>query len=270
MAASLVGRGRGTRSTNLLVVTRGAPLHGEVVVIAAGWGVIVAAAANAVASRGGSVALVARREGELRAVAERCGKSALPVVADVTRRADLRRAIHAAIDRFGHVDVLVNNVGRGITRLPTALTDDDIDDMIRINIKSVLYGVQEILPHFKERGSGHIINVSSMLGRMPMAMFRSAYNGAKHFLNAITWNLRQELAESHPGIAVSLVSPGVVATEFGKNAAHGGPDSRSLPNAQDVSQVGEVIAWTIETRKPDVYTFPGAKAAVSSFLSQLG
>jgi len=69
---------------------------------------------------------------------------------------------------------------------------------------------------------------------------------------------------------VSLVSPGVVATEFGKNAAHGGPDSRSLPNAQDVEQVGRVIAWVIETRKPDVYTFPGAKTAVTNFLSQLG
>src|SRR6476469_1237895 len=270
MAASLVGMRTGTRSTNLLVVTQGVSMQGKVVVITGASGGIGAAAASAVASRGGSVALVARREGELRAVAERCGKRALPVVADVTRRADLRRAIHAAIDRFGHVDVLVNNVGRGITRLPTALTDDDIDDMIRINIKSMLYGVQEILPHFKERGSGHIINVSSILGRMPMAPFRSAYNGAKHFLNAITWNIRQELSESAPGVTVSLVSPPVVATEFGVNALHGGPDSRSLPNAQDVSQVGEVIAWTIETRKPDVYTFPGAKAAVSSFLSQLG
>lgn len=245
-------------------------MNGKVVVITGASGGIGAAAATAVARRGGSVVLVARREAELRAVADGIGEHALPVVADATNRADVRRVVDAALERFDHVDVWVNNVGRGITRMPSQLTDDDIDDMMRVNIKSVLYGVQEILPHFKERGSGHIINVSSMLGRMPMAMFRSAYNGTKHFLNAITWNLRQELAESHPGIAVSLVSPGVVATEFGRNAAHGGPDSRSLPNAQDVEQVGRVIAWVIETRKPDVYTFPGAKAAVSSFLSQLG
>jgi short-subunit dehydrogenase len=245
-------------------------MNGKVVVITGASGGIGASAASTVAARGASVVLVARRETELRAVAEACGPNALPVVADATRRDDVRRVARDAIARFGHVDVWVNNVGRGITRSPSALTDDDIDDMMRINVKSVLYGVQEILPHFEQRGSGHIINVSSMLGRMPMAVFRSAYNGTKHFLNAITWNLRQELAESHPGIAVSLVSPGVVATEFGRNAAHGGPDSRSLPNAQDVEQVGRVIAWVIETRKPDVYTFPGAKAAVSSFLSQLG
>ena len=245
-------------------------MNGKVVVITGASGGIGASAASVVAVRGGSVVLVARREAELRAVAAECGANALHVVADATKRDDVRRVARESIVRFGHVDVWVNNVGRGITRPPSALTDEDIDDMMRINIKSVLYGVQEILPHFRERGSGHIINVSSMLGRMPMAVFRSAYNGAKHFLNAFTWNLRQELAESHPGIAVSLVSPGVVATEFGANAAHGGPDSRSLPNAQDVSEVGRVIAWVIETRRPDVYTFPGAKAAVSSFLAQLG
>ena len=245
-------------------------MQGKVVVITGASGGIGAAAASAVASRGGSVALVARRKAELRAVAERCGTNALPVVADVTRRDDVRRAVHTAIDHFGHVDVLVNNVGRGITRAPTALTDDDIDDMILINIKSVLYGVQAILPHFEERGSGQIINVSSMLGRMPMAPYRSAYNGAKHFLNAITWNLRDELRESHPGVVVSLVSPPVVATEFGTNARHGGPDSRSLPFPQDVGEVGNVITWVIETRKPDVYTRPGSKARMTEFLSALG
>jgi short-subunit dehydrogenase len=245
-------------------------MNGKVVVITGASGGIGASAAGVVAERGGSVVLVARREAELRAVAAACGANALHVVADATNREDVRRVAREAIARFGQVDVWVNNVGRGITRPPSALTDEDIDDMMRVNIKSVLYGVQEILPHFKERGSGHIINVSSMLGRMPMAVFRSAYNGAKHFLNALTWNLRQELTESHPGIAVSLVSPGVVATDFGANAAYGGPDSRSLPNAQDVSQVGKVIAWVIETRKPDVYTFPGAKAAVSNFVAQLG
>jgi len=245
-------------------------MNGKVVVITGASGGIGAAAAASVARRGGSVVLVARREAELRAVAEQCGPNALPVVADATSRADVKRVVASALERFGHVDVWVNNVGRGITRMPTLLTDEDIDEMMRINVKSVLYGVQEILPHFKERGSGHIINVSSMLGRMPMAPFRSAYNGAKHFLNALTWNLRQELQQPYPGIAVSLVSPGVVATEFGANASHGGPDSRSLPNAQEVAPVGEVIAWVIETRKPDVYTFPGAKAAVTSFVTQLG
>jgi NADP-dependent 3-hydroxy acid dehydrogenase YdfG len=245
-------------------------MDGKVIVITGASGGIGAAAASVVAARGASVVLVARREAELRAVAERCGANAFPVVADATSREDVRRVVRASIERFGQVDVWLNNVGRGITRPPSALSDDDVDDMIRVNIKSVLYGVQEILPHFRERGGGHIINVSSMLGRMPLATFRSAYNGAKHFLNALTWNLRDELRQSHPGIAVSLVSPGVVATEFGANAMHGGPDSRSLPNAQDVDEVGRVLAWVIETRREDVYTAPGSKARVAEFLAGLG
>ena len=245
-------------------------MQGTVVVITGGSGGIGAAAASSIASRGGSVVLVARREARLHAVARQCGANALPVVADVTKPDDVERAARAAIDRFGHVDVWVNNAGRGITRVPSELTDDDIDDLMRINVKSVMYGVRAILPHFKERGTGQIINVSSMLGRMPLSVYRSAYNGTKHFLNAITFNLRQELRESHPGIVVSLVSPPVVATDFGSNALHGGPDSRSLPFPQDVAEVGEVIAWVIETKQIDVYTRPGSKARVTESLQKVG
>jgi len=245
-------------------------MQGKLVVITGASGGIGAAAAASVASRGGSLVMVARRETELRAAAASCGEKALPVVADATDRGDVQRVVATALARFGHIDVWVNNVGRGITRNPSELTDDDIDDIVRTNIKSALYGVQEVLPHFKERGTGHIINVSSMLGRIPIRAFRSAYNGAKHFLNALTWNLRDELRESYPGIAVSLVSPGVVATQFGANAMHGGPDSRSLPNAQEVGEVGEVIAWVIETRRPDVYTRAGSKARVAEFFAQIG
>lgn len=161
--------------------------------------------------------------------------------------------IGAALERFGHIDVWINNAGRGITRVPSQLTDDDIDEMMRVNVKSVLYGTQEVLPHFKERGTGHVINVSSMLGRIPFASLRSAYNGAKHFLNALTANFRTEVRSTHPDIQFSLVSPGVVQTEFGANAMHGGPDSRSLPNSQTAEEVAAVIAGVIETRKADVY-----------------
>jgi short-subunit dehydrogenase len=184
-------------------------------------------------------------------------------------RAEAERAAADAIARFGHIDVWINNVGRGISRPATTLTDDDIDEMIRVNVKSALYGMQAVLPHFTARGRGHLINVSSVLGRMPMAHFRSAYNGAKHFLNALTANVREELAASHPGIAVSLVSPGVVRTEFGLNAVHGGPDSRTLPNSQSAEEVAEVIAGVIPSRAPDVYSRAGVKHMVLGYLDQL-
>jgi len=242
----------------------------KVVVITGASGGIGAALARAVAERGANVVLVARRDEALREVARACGERAHPVVADMTRREDVRRVVAESLARFGRIDVWVNNVGQGISRMPSQLTDQDIDDIMRVNVKSALYGMQEILPHFKDRGEGHVINVSSMLGRMPLAVIRSAYNGAKHFLNALTANFREEVRQTHPGIQFTLISPGVVSTEFGLNARHGGPDSRSLPNAQSAEDVAAVIADAIETRRPDVYTRSGAKERIASYFAAVG
>ncbi len=245
-------------------------MRGKVIVITGASGGIGAALAHALAERGASLVLLARRESALRAVAERCGARAHSIVADVTRREDVRRVVDESLARFGHIDVWVNNVGQGISRPPSQLTDQDIDEIMQINVKSALYGMQEVLPHFKERGVGHVINVSSMLGRTPFAVMRSAYNGAKHFLNALTANFRAEVQETQPGIQFSLVSPGVVSTDFGLNARHGGPDSRQLPNGQSAEDVAAVIVAVIETRRPDVYTRAGAHDRVVGYYASVG
>jgi short-subunit dehydrogenase len=243
---------------------------GKVVVITGASGGIGEAVALELASRGASLALIARREEALREVAARCGSNVVPIVADMTRREDVKRSVDEVLVRFGHVDVWINNVGQGISRMPSELTDEDIDDVMRVNVKSALYGMQEILPHFKARGEGQVINVSSMLGRIPLALVRSAYNGAKHFLNALTANFRMEHAESHPGIVFTLVSPGVVRTDFGKNAMHGGPDSRQLPYSQSAEEVAAVIADVIESRRNDVYTRSGSRERVVDYYSTVG
>lgn len=245
-------------------------MSNTVVVITGASGGIGAALAERLAKDGASLALVARRHDALQAVCARCGPDAMAVVADMTRRDDVDRVVTETVARFGHIDVWVNNVGRGITRQPLELTDADIDDMMLVNVKSALYGMQAVLPHFKERGRGHVVNVSSMLGRMPAAPFRSAYSGAKHFLNALTANVRDELSTTHPDIAVSIVSPGVVRTEFGVNAVHGGPDSRLLPNSQSAEEVAAVIAGVVASRARDVYTRLGARQAVLDYVAALG
>jgi short-subunit dehydrogenase len=130
--------------------------------------------------------------------------------------------------------------------------------------------MQEILPHFKSRNGGHIINVSSMLGRVPFATIRSAYCGAKHFLNALTATFRDEIQQTHPAIQVSLVSPGVVRTDFGLNAVHGGPDSKQMPESQSAGEVAAVIADVIQSRAADVYTRTGAHARIAEFYAALG
>src|SRR5690606_8919594 len=101
--------------------------------------------------------------------------------------------------------------------------------------------------------------------RVPFAGIRSAYSAAKHALNSLTANLRMELRPQ--GIDVTLVLPGVVATEFGNNALHGGLDSRSLPGAQPVNEVATVIADAIEQPVAEVYTRPEYKQMVIEYFS---
>jgi NADP-dependent 3-hydroxy acid dehydrogenase YdfG len=245
-------------------------LMDKVIVVTGASAGIGAATAELLARDGASVVLVARRADALAAVAGRCGERALALTADAAVRAEVRRVVEAAIARYGRIDVWINNVGRGITRPPSQLVDEDIDEMMQVNVKSALYGMQETLPHFKQRGTGHVVNVSSMLGRVPFAVIRAAYCGAKHFLNALTATFRTEVQETHPDIQFSLVSPPVVRTDFGLSARHGGPDSRSFPNSQSAEEVAAVIAQVISTRQPDVYTMPGARERIGSYYAALG
>ena len=239
-------------------------------VITGASGGIGAALAELLAERGMSVVLVARRQDALAHVASRCGARALAIVADCGRRDEVRRVVDSTLDRLGVIDVWINNAGQGITRAPSELTDEDVDEVVRQNVKTALYGMQEVLPHFKARNAGHVINISSLLGRMPFAVIRSAYCGAKHFLNALTALIRTEVQETHPGIQFSLVSPGVVRTDFGLHARHGGPDSRELPYSQSAEDVAAVIADVIESRKPDVYTRPGTHDRIAGYYASLG
>jgi short-subunit dehydrogenase len=237
----------------------------KVIVITGASSGIGAELARQAGEKGAKLVLAARRQPELEAVAARSGKEAIAVVTDATKRADMERLRDAALARFGRIDVWVNNAGRGITRSVSELTDEDIDAMMRDNVKSALYGMQVVLPHFKSRNAGQILNVSSGLARLPLAPFRSAYSAAKHALNGLTACLRLELKQSHPGIMVSVVMPGVVATEFGTNALGGGPDSRTLPGAQSVEDATKVILDVIENPRPEAYTQPQLKADVERY-----
>jgi NAD(P)-dependent dehydrogenase (short-subunit alcohol dehydrogenase family) len=242
----------------------------RVVVVTGASSGIGAALAEILCARGDTVVLVARRQQKLEEAASRCGGRGHPMTADVTKRDDVRRVVRATLADFGEIDVWVNNAGQGISRLPSQLTDEDVDEMMRVNVKSALYGMQEVLPHFIARGSGQFVNVSSMLGRIPFVPARAAYNAAKHYLNALTANFRDEVQQAHPGIVFSIVSPGVVRTDFGLNARHGGPDSRQLPHSQGPEQVAEIIAGVIDSRRPDVYTVPGSSQRVADYYARIG
>ncbi len=240
-------------------------MESKVVVITGASSGIGAALAQRLGRAGHSLALGARRVDRLDEVAGPFGDRAVSVRTDVTRRPQVERLRDRAVDAFGHVDVWVNNAGRGIFRSPLELTDADIDDMMGVNFRSVLYGMQAIVPHFVDRGEGHIINVSSFLGRVPLVTFRSAYNAAKAAVNALTANVRMELGAEHPDVHVSLVMPGVVATDFHREAL-GAPQGASVPSttgtAQSADEVAERIVDLMAHPVAEIYTNPaGAQLA---------
>src|SRR3990172_879164 len=121
----------------------------KVVVITGASSGIGAALAIQLGSKGLTLVLAARREKELKLVADQTGTKALPIVTDVTRREDVERLRDLALKDFSHVDVWVNNAGRGISKNVMELSEQNLDEMLNVNLKSVLYGIQTIIPHFQ-------------------------------------------------------------------------------------------------------------------------
>jgi short-subunit dehydrogenase len=240
------------------------------IVITGASGGIGATLAVRLGADGHRVALAARRERELNDVASRAGAGAIAVPTDVTRRGDVERLRDRAVAAFGHVDVWINNAGRGITKPVLELTDEELDLMMAINVKSALYGMQAIVPHFIDRGRGHVINVSSFLSRVPFATFRSAYNAAKAALNALTANARVDLARTHPGVHVTLVMPGLVTTEFGQHALGGSPPIPAMSEAQSADEVAAAIANVIDNPVAEIYTNPRQAALALRYFQDVG
>jgi short-subunit dehydrogenase len=241
----------------------------KVIVITGASSGIGAATAKLLAGRGEKVVLAARRLVELKQAAEQCGAGALPVVADVTRRIEVEHLRDEALRAFGQVDVWINNAGRGITCQVLDLTDEDFDQMMAINTKSALYGMQAIVPYFKERGAGHLINISSALGRIPFASYRSVYSASKAALNSLTANLRMDLQADYPNIHVSVVMPPMVSSDFATNALHGTPPQaggfRPGAAAQTPEEAATAIIELIDNPRPEIYTNPSQAETVARY-----
>ena len=246
----------------------------RVIVITGASGGIGAALARQLAGRGDRLVLAARRKEQLARVAGECGADARAVVTDVTRRAEVEHLRDEAQRTFGGVDVWINNAGQGIGRPVLELTDEDFDAMLAINTKSALYGMQAIVPHFKERGRGHLTNISSALGRIPFASYRSAYSAAKAALNSLTSNLRMDLRRDYPEVHISLVLPPMVSSDFAKNTLHGTPvppgGHRPGAQAQTPEQVASAIVGLIDAPRAEIYTNPGQAETVALYYADVG
>ena len=238
------------------------------------------ASARALFSAGHSVVLAARSLETLESLATELNASADSIAStervvraraiqtDVTIRAEVERLVRMTVETFGRVDGLINNAGMGLTKTVEETTEEDLDKMISTNVKSVLYGVQAVLPYFKAQKSGHIINVSSVLGKIPFASQRAAYSAAKHAVSALTTNLRVDLKnEGFSDIKVSLFLPGPVATNFGLVASGGKYDSRDIPNVQAVEEVAELMVKLIANPVAELYTREEYKTNTARYYS---
>ena len=185
-------------------------LENKVVIVTGASSGIGEATAKKLAAEGASVMLGARRKDRLEALVASIGSNAAWQRTDVANRCDMERLAAAALDKFGRIDALVNNAGIMPLSLLAADRVEDWDRMIDVNIRGVLYGIHAVLAHMLERGSGHIVNVSSVAGHVvrPTA---AVYAGTKHAVQAISEGLRKETVGR---IRVTVISPGAVVTEL--------------------------------------------------------
>jgi NADP-dependent 3-hydroxy acid dehydrogenase YdfG len=189
-------------------------LEGKVAAVTGATSGIGEATAVALAGAGARVALAGRREDRLTALAERIeddGGRALAVPTDVGDEAQAAAFIRRAHDELGGLNILINNAGVMLLGPVTGGNTDEWRRMINANCFGVLYCTHAALPLLGEAGGGDIVNVSSVAGRQA-SLGSAVYNMTKWGVNGFTEGLRQEAL--HAGIRVSVVEPGMVATEL--------------------------------------------------------
>jgi len=173
------------------------------------------ALAEAVLERGDAVVMTARRTDAVVDLVQRHPDRALAVRVDVTREDDRRACVEAALARFGRIDVLVNNAGRGSLGAAEEFSAQQLREQMDLNFFACAEMIRAVLPSMRERRSGHILNISSIGGRVNIGGF-ALYGASKFALEGYSEALRDEVAPL--GIRVTLVEPGAFRTAFAGDA----------------------------------------------------
>jgi NADP-dependent 3-hydroxy acid dehydrogenase YdfG len=166
------------------------------------------------AQNGARVVLAARREERLKIIVneiKKYGGEAVFKQTDVTSAEDMQKLAQFALEQYGRIDVIINNAGIMPNSPLNELKIQEWDQMIDVNIKGVLYGIASVLPTMRDQQSGHIINISSLMGHKVIPN-TAVYSATKFAVRAITEGLRQE---ESPGssIRTTNISPGMTATD---------------------------------------------------------
>ena len=197
-------------------------IEGKVVVITGASSGLGEATARLLSAEGATVVLGARRVERLQKLVGELtakGGKALALATDVTDHNQVKNLVDAAVQKFGRIDVMINNAGVMPHSPLERLKIDDWNRTIDVNIKGVLYGIAAALPHMKQQKAGHIINVSSVAGHK-VTPNGAVYCATKHAVRALSEGLRVEVKPYN--IRTTIISPGAVATEL--------PDSITEPD----------------------------------------
>jgi short-subunit dehydrogenase len=198
------------------------------------------AVAEAFVARGATVALVARNATTLAPIAARLGGTAHP--ADLTDPAAVAGLLDRVESEAGPVDVLVNNAGMETTRAFWSLTTAEVEAIFRLNLVTPTELSRQAAARFRERGRGHIVNVSSLAGTVTLPGF-STYGASKAGLSHLTAGIHAELAGS--GVGTTLVEVGPVHTELVDTALQYAPTARSYRRLIRLGVLAYVPAETV-------------------------
>jgi len=218
-------------------------IEGKVVLITGASEGIGAACAAEFARAGARLALTARHEA---ALAKTGGGEALTIAGDLTSDATRREVVARTLDRFGAIDVLINNAGIGTYQPSWKIPLDDARRLMELNFFALLALTQIAIPHMQARRSGMIVNVGSIGGKVVLP-WMTVYSASKYALGALTEGMRMELRQH--GISTMLVCPGYVKTGFQQHVIAGkapGPVERGRRFAITAAECAQAIRRGVE------------------------
>ncbi|MCE5001132.1 SDR family oxidoreductase [Staphylococcus pseudoxylosus] len=209
-------------------------LKNKVAIVTGASSGIGASIAETLSQHGVKVVLTGRNEARLSDVAKQLQENSQSEIdthiVDVTQKDEVAKLVKETENKFGHVDILVNSAG---LMLSSAITDGDVEaweNMIDVNVKGTLYGINAVLPIFLNQSTGHIINIASISG-FEVTKQSTLYSASKAAVHTITQGLEKELAKT--GVRVTSISPGMVDTPLSGNTDWG---SRKKLDPQDIAE----------------------------------
>jgi short-subunit dehydrogenase len=221
-------------------------IQDKVVIITGASMGIGLATARELAGKGAKVVLAARSADKLKS-AEKEIPGSFAVPTDMHKPADIKNLVKKTVEKFGRVDILINNAGQGLMTTVENINLDEYRDIMDLNVFAVVRAMQEVIPVMRKQGGGMILNISSMVSKNYFTEL-AAYSSTKYALNAISLTARQELAPDN--IVVCVFHPKITATDFGQNTYGEKYDSREGYPGMTVDtpeQVATKIAEQIES-----------------------